>query len=136
MINEEQCIRLILEKFPDFKEMWQEHLDWWGEDTPGFSNDMAVFSEYTIKVLQKEHKIPELKVIFQFIEALMHEGTGTVKDAAATCFLENLINATSWGTVSPSSFVHLLGKESIKYCKAWDEFTGVKTKGLWDDDKE
>lgn len=22
---------------------------------------------------------------------------------------------------------------SVEYCKAWDKFTGVKTKGLWED---
>jgi len=26
-----------------------------------------------------------------------------------------------------------LGKESIEYCRAWDKFTGVRTKGLWED---
>ena len=32
-----------------------------------------------------------------------------------------------------SSFIQYLGEESIGYCKAWDEFCGVKTKGLWDE---
>lgn len=60
----------------------------------------------------------------------MLEGNDKVRDAVATCFLENLINAVAWGRIPSSSFIHLLGEESKKYYKAWDEFTGVKTEGL------
>jgi hypothetical protein len=64
------------------------------------------------------------------IEHLMLQGDDAVKDAVATCFLENLINRTSAGDIPAANFVHLLGPESVAYCKAWDEFTGVKTEGL------
>jgi hypothetical protein len=133
MISENECIDIILEKFPGFKGAWQEHLDWWGGETRGFCNDMSAFSNYVIDLLHKNKKNLEIKTIFLFIEELMTRGTEEVQEATATCFLENLINATSWGTASAGSFVHLLGAESRKYCKAWDEFTGVKTEGLWDE---
>ena len=48
----------------------------------------------------------------------------------ATNFLEGLQNIESSGQVSASEFVPFLGSKSKEYCKAWDEFTGVKTPGL------
>lgn len=136
MITEEQYMVLILEKFPNFKKMWSEHLEWWGDEKAGLSNDMAVFSRYTIELLKNsEINHTELHEIFILIEKFMTDGSENLKDAVATCFLENIINATSWKTVNPLSFVNLLGAESKNFCKAWDEYTGVKTEGLWDDQK-
>jgi hypothetical protein len=131
MIRSEECMDLILKKFPGFKAAWQEHLNWWGGDISGLSNDMSAFSDYALSLLKSNKHDQEIKHIFIFIEQLVADGDQAVRDAAATCFLENLINATSWGRISASSFAHLLGTKSKNYCKAWDEFTGVKTEGLW-----
>lgn len=59
----------------------------------------------------------------------MH-GDEDVQTAAATCFLENLMNRTP-ELIDPQRFVPLLGHESKEYCRAWDEFCGVRTEGLW-----
>jgi hypothetical protein len=69
---------------------------------------------------------------------LLNEGDQAVRDAAATCFLENLINYTSSDDIpriflDPFSFVHYLGPKSKAYCRAWYEFTKIKTPGLWGD---
>lgn len=45
-------------------------------------------------------------------------------------FLENLVNSSSNGRFGSKDFTKFLGPKSIEYCKAWDEFTGVKTEGL------
>ena len=47
-----------------------------------------------------------------------------------TCFLENLMNRTP-SKIDPKTFVPLLGQRSREYCKAWDEFCGTRTDGLW-----
>ncbi len=135
MVTEEQVMNLILQKFPSFNDAWEKHLAWWENDKPGLCNDISVFSRYVIELIQKGESEEKLKEIFTFVEKLMNEGSQKVQEAVATCFLENLINATSWETISPASFVNLLGPESKEYCKAWDEFTKVKTAGLWDDKK-
>lgn len=136
MIQKEMCMKLVLKEFPNFRTLWQEHLDWWGKDVPGLSNDMSAISDYTINLLKNNQSSHEIKNIFNFIEQLIIDGDQSVRDAATTCFLENLINATSWKRILASSFVHLLGPESKKYCKAWDEFTGVKTEGLWEENNK
>jgi len=128
MITKEQCMKIILKKFPGFEPQWQEYLEFWGGETRGgLCNDMSAFSDYAIYIINENKSQQEVETIFKFIEELLHVGSEDVRDAATTCFLENLINATSAGTVAASSFVKLLGPESKAYCKAWDEFTGVKT---------
>lgn len=127
-------MNLILQKFPGFKNSWQEHLSWWDNDVPGLSNDMTVFSDYVINLLSANQDAQEIKEIFIFIENLLKNGDQAVSNAVATCFLENLLNAASWNKIRASSFVYLLEPESKKYCKAWDKFTGIKTEGLWLDE--
>lgn len=131
MILKECCMKMILEKFPDFNQAWQKHLEWWGDDDHGLCNDLSAFCNYVCALLQEKENEKHAKNIFLFIEQLMQEGEHDLQEAVATCFLESLINLASNGHVSTSTFVHLLGNESREHCKAWDEFTGVKTEGLW-----
>jgi hypothetical protein len=67
------------------------------------------------------------------VEVLLTTGDDNVKDAIATGFLESLLSQASKGTMNLRSVKGMLGPESRKYCRAWDEFTGVKTDGLWDE---
>lgn len=131
MISKEGCMQLIFEKFPGFQSYWDIYKQWWGDDESGFHNDISEFSHY-IKDLLKEKKCnPEkLKEIFGFSEYLILNGDDDVKNALCTCFLENILNQTP-SEINPDQFVPYLGQESREYCKAWDEFTGVKTEGLW-----
>jgi hypothetical protein len=123
MIFKKDCMRLILSKFPDFQERWRKHLDWWEGEEAGICNDMTQFSRYvTDLIIYKE--TDTLPQIFDFIETLMIEGDPDVKDATATCFLENLVNVTP-KMISANSFIPLLGKASTDHIRAWDEFTGV-----------
>ena len=128
MILKEDCMKLAIKKFPEFQESWQRHLKYWGNDERGLCTDMSEFSQFTTDLII-QNKVKTLPEIFDFIESLIVEGDKDVKNAAATCFLENLLNVTPH-EISASSFVHLLGHESRDYCKAWDKFTGVQTVGL------
>ena len=133
MIIETQCMESILNEFPMFKPTWEKHLAWWEGEVPGLFNDMTAFETYTVALLESGGDQNEIKKIFSYIEFLLNEGDEKIKDAVSTVFLEHLINASSAGTITPESFVHLLGKESKNFCKAWDEFSGIKTPGLWND---
>ena len=135
MITEDECMPLILKKFPGFKDTWEEHLKWWGDDIDicGLGNDFFTFANYVIDQLKEGNNPDELRQIFLFAEKMMNEGTENLQEVVSTCFLENLINAAACEEdFSASTFVPLLGKKSKKYCKAWDEFTETKTEGLWD----
>lgn len=132
MVTNVECMPLILEKFPGFQPRWQKHLAFWGEEEAGLCNDVSAFSHY-VEELINENKSTLLGEIFNLAEYLMKEGDETVRTAIATCFLENLINFASHGSIQASGFVEFLGPESRDYCKAWDEFCGAKTEGLWEE---
>lgn len=137
MVFKYECTKMIFDTFPEFKnsKTWKEDLEFWGGDKPGPCDQMSTFGEFvTEEVLNAEKPSVNSQKVFDFIEMLMQNGDQDVIDIAATCFLENLINYTSWGNLEAAKFVHLLGKKSKEFCKGWDEFTGVKTPGLWDDD--
>jgi hypothetical protein len=134
MIKSEQAIEMLFKKFPDFKGSWEEYLEYWKRDSWTIYTFMDTFTDYVTLILKENDKETILKNIFDFAELLMQDGDTDVSEATATCFLENLINIASNGDINTNRFVKLLGKESKKYCKGWDEFCGVKTEGLWDDD--
>lgn len=129
MVTGQECMDLVLREVPEFEPRWKSHLEYWGGEEAGLCNDMGALSSY-VEGLAVENRQESLRPIFNLAERLMGEGDEEVKDAVATCFLENLINRTSSGGVPAEAFVHLLGPKSRAYCKAWDEFTGVRTKGL------
>lgn len=129
-ITKEKCIEIILNKFPGFQMHWEQHCKNYGGI--GLCMDLSAFSFYTMSLLKKNttSERKELQEIFDHIEHLLNFGDKDVQDAAATCFLENISNRTP--SIPASSFVPFLGKESKAYLKAWDEFIGLKTEGLWD----
>ena len=64
--------------------------------------------------------------LFGTVERCLTLGSREVADAAATCFLEKVINSPEMGQLA----VHFMGKLSKQHCRAWDSFTGVVTPGL------
>lgn len=129
MIVETECLGIILQNVPSFHSDYQDYLDYWEGDKPGLCNEISAFSRFVIDLIVQE-QLEELPKIFEVVELLLVDGEAKVKDAAATCFLENLLNKASAGEIKPEKFVPLLGPESRTYCKAWDEFTRVYTEGL------
>jgi hypothetical protein len=120
---------LILDQFPDFSISWDAYLDYWGNDERGLCNDMSEFSLFAASVFQrKDHELTGR--ILSFIEHLIVFGDEEVRTAAMTCFLENVMNQVP-AKLSPATFVCDLGPKSRDFCRAWDEFTGHRTDGLW-----
>lgn len=122
-------MELILRKVPEFEPTWLAHLEFWGDDKAGLSNDLSEFACYLVDNVELMSTNKRLD-IFVFIETCLIKGDESVKCAVATCVLENLINSASEGKINSNLFVNLLGQESKKFCKAWDKFTGIKTPGL------
>lgn len=129
MILKENCMRIILQKVPEFISDWKEHLMFWNGDEPGLCNDLSAFSTFVIENLAKMDEERKAEV-FNVIEYLLLEGEQCVQEAVATCFLENLQNSAEPNKFPTLSFVSYLGQKSREYCLAWDEFTGAKTDGL------
>ena len=140
MVFPNEATKILINEFPNIKktEDWKSYYMVVNpnEDPSNIHALMMVLTDYITDKLNEKQSLNRRKTeeekIFKLIERFIKEGDFNVRDAASTCFLENLINYTSAGRLKPEQFIHYLGKESKEYCKAWDEFTGVKTPGLWD----
>jgi len=130
MYTKDNFVNEILKKFPGFQKEWDEHLNFWEREPAGVCNDMSKFSHYVARLIENG-QTENLESIFKLVEDFIVNGDSDVQNAAATCFLENLQNITG-KRISAKSYVHLLGMKSKEFCRGWDEFTGVKTEGIWD----
>ncbi len=129
-ITGERCIELMKEKFPGFLSYWEAYIRDFGSDN-GLHIQMLPFDEYTIDTIKSNDK-DEMEKIFNFVEFLLCNGDDYVQTAITTSYLEYLMSKDP-DEIQFASFVKYLGKNSKEYCRAWDKFTGVKTKGLWED---
>jgi hypothetical protein len=126
-ITAENCISLIIERFPKFQIYWDSYVKDFGMEQ-GITIQMLPFSEYVIDVLKFNEK-SEIIEIFSFVEFLLYNGDESVKNAITTSFLEYLLSKDP-KEIKFSNFSKYLGETTIDYCRAWDKFTGVKTEGL------
>ena len=131
-ITDENCISLIREKFPKFVPYWESFVSCWGGNQ-GLTVQMLPLCEFVVDVIKTNDQI-EIKAIFDFVEFLICNGDESVKDAITTSVLEYLLSKDP-DEIKFSKFSKLLGENTIGYCRAWDEFTGVKTNGLWGNEK-
>lgn len=123
-ITENNLINILKEKFPDFIPYWEFYVNKWGEDL-GLSNHVLTFADYVLDAIKSE-KYDAIEQIFNYIEFLMCNGDMAVQNAIATCLLEALLNEDT-DEIQFIKFSKYLGKETLAYCKAWNEFCGVHT---------
>ncbi len=131
-ITGEKCIELMKEVFQKFSAYWESYVQDFGSDQ-GLTIQMLPFCEYAIDVIKSDNEV-EIKKIFDFIEFLLCNGDESVQNAMTTSFLEYLMSKDP-DEIKFSKFAKYLGENTIAYCKAWDKFTGVKTEGLWETEK-
>lgn len=129
-ITGERCIELMKEKFPGFLSYWEAYIRDFGSEN-GLHIQMLPFDEYTIDMIKSKDEA-EIEKIFNFVEFLLCNGDDDVQTAITTSYLEYLMSKDP-DEIQFASFVKYLGENSKGYCKAWDKFTGVKTRGLWED---
>ncbi len=115
---------------PDFAPRWQAEREWWGDDEHPHPR-YHLFSSFSTLIAEQLERgdTTGLAPLFAWVETLVAGEDDDLANAAQTCFLENLLNQVP-NTISPDLFVPLLGPESAKWCRVYDDFTGVKTKGL------
>jgi hypothetical protein len=131
-ITAENCIPTLIEQFPDFLPYWELYIEKWGADE-GISIQMFPLADYIVDAIKNKNDI-KIKKIFDFVEFVLCNGDQSIQDAIATSLLEDLLNRDP-KEIQFVTFAKYLGENTIDYCRGWDEFTGVKTKGLWDFEK-
>jgi hypothetical protein len=130
MIQTEDILELITDCYPEFGPRWNEGSLFWPEEgqMPTACGILSEFS-YLIAEQLEEERVSNIPSVFALIERFLAEGSEEVKDAAATCFLENLHNRVP-EEIAATFFVPFLGPRSREYCRAWDRFCGTETEGL------
>ncbi len=142
-VSDKELINLIKEKFPKFIPYWEDYDNYWNCDEDTISDkdiisdedlisEMIPFVSYVVEVIKSNDTL-EIKKIFDFVEFLMSNGNELVQTAIATGFLEYLLSKDP-DEIQFIKFRQYLGHKTIEYCRAWDRFTGVYTKGLHDDE--
>jgi len=118
---------------PGFAAYWESHAYYNGSDV----NEHTLCGIYSdaskvAKDLLSSGTTECIRKLLDYIETVMQSGTQNERDAAATCFLENLLNVTPTD-IDPKTWIPLLGTESRLFCRAWDTFTGCQTEYLHED---
>jgi hypothetical protein len=118
---------LLFRAVPGFEAHIASYRAGWGTDEPGLCNEYGELATY-VRDLVTAGDTQALPALFAVVEKLLMEGTDYVQTAAATGFLEGLQNMSTEEVAR--AWVPLLGSASQAYCRAWDEFTGVRTPWL------
>lgn len=130
-ITEDNLIALLKEKFPRFIPYWNSYIDYWGLDE-GITMKVLPLGKYAVDMIKSKDEA-EMKKFFDYVEFLICSGDDLVQTAMTTSFLEYLMSKDP-NEIQFTTFAKYLGKNSIEYCRAWDKFTGVRTKGLYNDE--
>jgi hypothetical protein len=126
-ISQKNLMNLIKEKFPKFIPYWESYINYWGSDL-GIIVPTMQLTDYVVDIIKSKDE-NEIERIFNFIEFLMCNGNEYVQTVIATEFLEGLLNRDP-DEIQFINFSQNLGKETIGYLRAWNEFNGTQTEGL------
>lgn len=145
MVFENKYTQILINKFPGFanSNALAETIELYcNTNQVSASTVFTGLTNYVVDELIKKHEniTQEELEIYKFIEQVRNNYSGFPEgseefdfdNAACVCFLEDLQNIASTGEIKYSRFIPYLGEKSKEYCRAWDEFTGVKSEGLWD----
>lgn len=128
-VIEQNCVQILMSKFPKFVRYWESEIE-----EQGFASSimaqMKPLIDYVIDLARNE-EMDELKKVFEFVEFLVAHGDDAVQTAITTGFLEGLMHSDR-EKFKFKFICRFLGVETKSYCRAYDEFTGMRTKGLWD----
>lgn len=136
MIEKNEVLQLIIDTYPKARTYYVSNADKWVPE----KGDGGQISQHRLLSMLSHLVVREFVQgeydfcveLFELIEFCVSEGDSDVSNAACTCFIENLLNTASHeNEFEDSHFVSLLGPESERYAKSWDNYTGTKTKGLY-----
>ena len=133
MYTANNTMEKIVSSFPDFKDSWNAHLKYWeGDDERTIGIDITAFCSFVIKKLKVKEDY-NYNLVFDLIEELLVKGNEEVSYAVEFQFLENILNSSAYGHFPIDSFFNYLGKESKAFCKANEEFWGIKNSKFYED---
>lgn len=112
-----ELLETVFRLCPEFAKVWPNEAPLWIDDD-GRVSFHGVFAGLSHHVVARLAVNPstDLKPLFDFVEEILVEdadGDQPLGNAAATCFLENVVA----DSVPDTHLLPLLGRESLKVCK-------------------
>ena len=130
MLDRDTAMNMILESHQNIAAAWAEHLEFWGDEKPGITNDFSVYVQYVASLVLAE-KTQELVVASSLIEEFVEHGDSDVKYGATIGFLEGVTNILlSKSERFQVLFAQHLKPKSKEFCVELDKFWGTKTAGI------
>lgn len=108
-----EFINSLLEACPDIDSEWQEHLDFWDGDIPGFYNDISVIVHYVLSKY-RDNNFQDLENVALVVDLGLNSGNPETSELALIGFLEGILFVGSHGNLSPINHKHWLRERS--YC--------------------
>ena len=123
-------MNMILEAHQNIAPAWTEHLEFWGAEKPGITNDFSVYVHYVTDLVLAE-KRQEIEASLSLIEEFIEQGDSDVQYGATIGFLEGVTNVL---LRKKEKFQMLFAKhlkpKSKEFCIELDKFWGTKTAGI------
>lgn len=101
----------------------------WSPDVPPTTIVFAALG----RCFSSEHETisrDETKSIWACVEDLLVSGNDQVKNGIATGFVEAVLGDVSAGRLKADTLAGLIGEETVRYCRAWNKFTGCTIEGI------
>ncbi|MEE4243807.1 MAG: hypothetical protein V2I33_00260 [Kangiellaceae bacterium] len=93
----------------DIDEQWQEHLDFWEDEEPGYYNDISVIVHYIISKY-KESNLEDFQRIAEVIELGLQSNNAETSELALVGVLEGILFVGSHDDIRSESHKNWLGK--------------------------
>jgi len=129
-MNRNEAFNVILQSHDNFMPIWNEHIKYWENETPGITNDFSEYADYVLELI-KTNNTKELEIALEIIELLIENGDENVQYGITIGFLEGITNSLL--ALEPKYsllFTNKLKPKSKKFCEELDEFWGTTTPGI------
>ena len=129
LIDKEEAIIRLVKAYPGYVDQLSLNMGAYLGENGEILWLMLISSPLSILVRKNfgEGSYEYSEELFLEIDNLIERGTQEVRDIICTGFLESLQNQKE---LAGKYWSPLLGKRATEYCKAMDDFHGVKTEGL------
>ncbi len=115
-MTEQVILDRLLALFPDFEPLWNSADNYFRAD--GSFTRCGVFSQFSFYFCERHEQLPQSRVaqLGAFVTEWMATDDADLRDAVASCFLENVA-----GERFSLDFRRFLSGEALRIYSEWDE---------------
>lgn len=112
---------MFLAVCPGFQRQWQQHQEWWANETAGEFNDIAEFARYLVESYESD-STSEFPATFAILEKILEEGDEEARAIGEIGLIEDLQTICSHRSWGAEVFKVWLGPQSAA---AWEQIEKV-----------